>query len=57
MKIREIAATLLDLDDDLEVTTENEESSRRYVAQFADILANIDYMGRSTVIPAIFSAT
>lgn len=55
MKIREIAATLLD-QDDIGVTSEHEEQSRRYVAQFADILANLDYLGQATVTPPIFSA-
>lgn len=56
VKIREIAATLLDERDALEVTTEVEEQSRAYVAQFAGILAGLDYMGRSIVIPGTFSA-
>ncbi|KAF2795946.1 hypothetical protein K505DRAFT_301266 [Melanomma pulvis-pyrius CBS 109.77] len=56
VKIREIAATLLNDDNDLGVATELEEQSRRYVSQFADILANLDYMGQSAIIPAIFSA-
>ncbi|KAF2009536.1 hypothetical protein BU24DRAFT_428433 [Aaosphaeria arxii CBS 175.79] len=56
VKIREMAATLLDSDNDLGVPSESEEQLRRYVVQFADILANLDYMGHSTVIPAIFSA-
>jgi len=56
VKIREIAATLLDSDNNhLEVASEQEEQSRKYVAQFADILANLDYMGQATVIPHIFS--
>ncbi|KAF2644815.1 hypothetical protein P280DRAFT_443859 [Massarina eburnea CBS 473.64] len=53
VKIREIAATLLD--SDLEVKSDREEQSRQYVAQFADILANLDYMGQATIIPPIFS--
>ncbi|KAF2678443.1 hypothetical protein K458DRAFT_138954 [Lentithecium fluviatile CBS 122367] len=56
VKIREIAATLLDSDDYLETTSEQEEQSRQYVTQFADILANLDYMGQATIIPPIFSA-
>lgn len=56
MKIREIGATLLDSDNNqLEIASEQEEQSRQYVAQFADILANLDYMGQATVIPHIFS--
>lgn len=56
VKIREIAATLLDSENDLEAASEQEENSRQYVAQFADILANLDYMGQATIIPPIFSA-
>lgn len=56
VKIREIGATLLDSDDNhLDVGSEQEEESRQYVAQFADILANLDYMGQATVGPQIFS--
>ncbi|KAF2648085.1 hypothetical protein K491DRAFT_684989 [Lophiostoma macrostomum CBS 122681] len=55
VKIREIAATLLD-HDDVEVTCELEEQSRQYVAQFANILAGLDHMGPATIIPPIFAA-
>ncbi|KAH7389277.1 hypothetical protein DE146DRAFT_758589 [Phaeosphaeria sp. MPI-PUGE-AT-0046c] len=49
VKIREIGATLLDSDENyLEVASEQEEESRRYVAQFADILSNLDYVGSGT---------
>ncbi|PVI06081.1 hypothetical protein DM02DRAFT_610044 [Periconia macrospinosa] len=50
VKIREIAATLLD--SDLEVTSDQEEESRQYVAQFAEILANLDYMSQASVKPS-----
>ncbi|KAF1959491.1 hypothetical protein CC80DRAFT_489621 [Byssothecium circinans] len=53
VKIREIAATLLN--NDLDVSSEEEEESRQYLAQFADILANLDYMGQSIIIPPVFS--
>lgn len=56
MKIREIAATLLDVDDELDASTELQEQFRQYVVQFADILADLDHIGYSTVIPPIFSA-
>ncbi|KAJ4303389.1 hypothetical protein N0V90_002282 [Kalmusia sp. IMI 367209] len=46
VKIREIAATLLDSDDELESSSEQEEDSRQYVAQFANILADIDHLGQ-----------
>jgi hypothetical protein len=56
VKIREIGSTLLDGDiNHLEVASEQEEESRQYVAQFAEILANLDYLGQANVIPHIFS--
>lgn len=52
-----MGATLLDGDNThLEIASEQEEQSRQYVAQIADILANLDYLGQATVIPHIFSA-
>lgn len=56
VKIREIAATLLDSDNDIGVTSELEEQSQQYVSKFADILANLDYLGHSTIIQPTFSA-
>lgn len=50
VKIREIAATLLNNDDESEASSEQEEESRRYVAQFASILANIDHLGQAIMI-------
>lgn len=50
MKIREIAATLLNNEDGSEACTEQEEESRRYVAQFASILANVDHLGQAIMI-------
>lgn len=57
MKIREIAATLLDNDNELEASSELEEQSRRYVAQFADILANLDYMSQTAITPSTYQHT
>ena len=54
VKIREIAATLLDNDHELDATSELEEQSREYVVRFADILADLDHMGYSTIIPPLF---
>jgi hypothetical protein len=55
VKISEIGSTLLDSNiNHLEVASEQEES-RKYVAQFAEILANPDYLGQANVIPHIFS--
>ncbi|KAF2445637.1 hypothetical protein P171DRAFT_484307 [Karstenula rhodostoma CBS 690.94] len=51
VKIREIAATLLNNDDGSEAFSEQEEESRRYVAQFASILANIDHLGQAIIAP------
>jgi hypothetical protein len=46
MKIREIAATLLEGEDayDSTIASDAERRSREYVAQFVDILARLDYM-------------
>ena len=55
VKIREIAATLLDYDD-VEATSDLEQQSRQYVAQFANILADLDYMGQAAIIPPVFAA-
>lgn len=54
MKIREIAATLLDNDHELDATSELELQSREYVVRFADILADLDHMGYSTIISPLF---
>ncbi|KAF2000123.1 hypothetical protein P154DRAFT_492723 [Amniculicola lignicola CBS 123094] len=56
VKIREIAATLLGDGNDIGVTSDLEEQSRQYVQAFAEILASIDHLGHSTIIPPIFSA-
>lgn len=50
LKIREIAATLLNNDDASEDSSEQEQESRRYVARFASILASMDHLGQAIMI-------
>ncbi|KAG7112374.1 hypothetical protein HYQ45_006850 [Verticillium longisporum] len=49
VKIREIAATLLERSEGSGVLSDVERRSREYIAQFVEILANLDYAPRSLV--------